>query len=150
VALVSRTVDDFQRIQGDEHTVPLRLHVGAELAGEPRWLVDADALGRILANLLRNAVQAMSGGPRPLRADEAVQVRLERRGGELELAVIDAGPGIPSEILPSVFDEFFTTRSEGTGLGLAIVSRLVEQHRGCVTFSSTPGRGTRVVVRIPP
>jgi signal transduction histidine kinase len=69
----------------------------------------------------------------------------------VRVTVHDTGPGIAAEILPRVFDPFFTTRSAsgGTGLGLAIARRIVRDHGGTIGLESEPGHGTRVTVELP-
>jgi two-component system sensor histidine kinase HydH len=71
------------------------------------------------------------------------------RTGWAEIAVRDSGEGIEREILPHVFDPYFTTRPRGVGLGLAIAHRIVEGHRGTVDVESEVGKGTTMVVRLP-
>ena len=63
--------------------------------------------------------------------------------------VVDNGPVIPEQVLPSVCEPFFTTRTEGTGLGLAIAKRYVEQNGGRLEIESRPGAGTTVRVHLP-
>lgn len=67
------------------------------------------------------------------------------------LAVQDEGIGIPPQHLARLCDPFFTTKQEsgGTGLGLAITSSLIRWHGGQLTFTSEPGKGTRVLVTFP-
>jgi signal transduction histidine kinase len=66
------------------------------------------------------------------------------------LSVLDQGPGIPPEVLPQIFEPYFTTKAEkGTGLGLAIVSRLVQDHRGLLHVKTKVGEGTRISVYFP-
>jgi two-component system, sensor histidine kinase and response regulator len=66
------------------------------------------------------------------------------------LSVLDQGEGIAPEVLPHIFEPYFTTKTEkGTGLGLAIVSRLVQDHRGLLHLRTKVGEGTRVTVYFP-
>jgi signal transduction histidine kinase len=65
------------------------------------------------------------------------------------LALSDTGGGIEESNLADVFDPFFTTKPAGTGLGLAIVRKLVELHGGRVELTSSPGKGTEVVLTFP-
>jgi signal transduction histidine kinase len=66
------------------------------------------------------------------------------------LTVLDEGPGIPPDVLPQIFEPYFTTKAEkGTGLGLAIVSRLVQDHRGLLHVKTKVGEGTRMSVYFP-
>ncbi len=104
---------------------------------------DADLLGRLLLNLLDNAVRYSPAG-------EAVDVAMERRNGECSVRVTDRGPGVPEEVRPRVFEPFFRvdsarTRenspgSSGAGLGLAIARRIAEMHTGRLDLAeSRPG-----------
>jgi PAS domain S-box-containing protein len=108
-----------------------------ELAVDPALM--AEALGALLVNALE-----FSPGERP-------EIRLEARntGARLELTVIDRGRGIAAADLPYVFDPFFTTKARGVGLGLPKARRIVEEHHGAVSLSSTPGAGTTVTVSLP-
>jgi len=81
--------------------------------------------------------------PEPAAAGRAEAVRVAR------LRVIDTGVGIPREVLPRLFDPFFTTRAGGTGLGLSISQSIVQEHGGTISIASREGRGTTVVVELP-
>jgi two-component system phosphate regulon sensor histidine kinase PhoR len=82
-------------------------------------------------------------------------VRATARGGEVELAVEDDGPGIESRHLPRLFERFYRVDagrgrdSGGTGLGLSIVKHLVEAMGGRVTVESAVGRGSTFIVTLP-
>jgi two-component system, sensor histidine kinase and response regulator len=69
----------------------------------------------------------------------------------LQLSVRDDGPGIPPEVLPKIFQPYFTTKSpgKGTGLGLAIVHRLLKEARGCLHVHSKPGQGAAFNLYLP-
>ena len=69
----------------------------------------------------------------------------------LMLSVHDTGPGIPQEVLPRIFQPFFTTKGnrQGTGLGLSIVQRLLKEAKGALHLHTEPGRGTRFTVYLP-
>jgi CheY-like chemotaxis protein len=113
--------------------------------------VDADQtrLAQALCNLLSNAVK--NSEPR-----SPIRLTVERQGNEVALRVKDAGIGIPSQMLPRVFDPFWQVdrtqeKSEGgLGLGLTIVKRLVEMQGGSVEArSGGPGKGSEFLVRLP-
>ncbi len=104
--------------------------------------VDVDQLRLVLMNLLLNAAQAMNNTGRIV-----VTARLTR--GAFELAIADAGPGIPPEVRDRVFEPFFTTKHRGTGLGLPTARRLVEAHGGELSIDPpSVGRPTGTTVRI--
>ncbi len=110
---------------------------------------DVDRLQQVVWNLLSNAVKFSSKGGR-------VEVRLEKIGSYIEIAVQDSGKGIEQEFLPYVFDRFrqqdgATTRKYGgLGLGLAIVRNIVELHGGTVRADSEgENKGAVFTVRMP-
>jgi two-component system sensor histidine kinase PilS (NtrC family) len=107
---------------------------------------DPGQLRQVFWNLLTNAAQAAGGGAAP----GTVRVTCGPDGGGAYLAVEDDGPGIPTGDLPQLFTPFFTTKERGTGLGLATVQRIVDAHGGSVAVESSPGQGTRFIVRLPP
>ena len=118
--------------------------VELECDGAPRlWQLDGPRFGNaVLANLLRNAVQA-APADRPPRA----RVALER--GRLVFEVRDFGPGLPAGSGRRIFDPFFTTRATGTGLGLAVARRIVEMHGGRIEAADAPGGGAIFRVELP-
>lgn len=103
---------------------------------------DREKLKQVTINLVVNAIEAMKQGG-------TLTVRVRSEDERVELTVEDSGPGIASELLPSVFDPFFTTKEAGTGLGLSIVRKIVDQHGGDVEIDSERGRGAKVMVSIP-
>jgi len=114
---------------------------------------DEDLLHRVVFNLVLNAVQASPAGPRvtvevrvPPPADVPISVALE---SPRLLVVRDTGPGVPSEILPRLFEPFVTGRVGGTGLGLPIVQRAVQAHSGLIFCDTDRGRGTAFSVYLP-
>jgi signal transduction histidine kinase len=114
-----------------------------EVVGDPgRMKGDAQQLRTVLTNLLRNAAEA--GGERN-RVVVAVRDGVE----EVELRVIDQGPGVPEAERERIFEPFHTTRAQGTGLGLAIVRRVVEAHGGTVVLEAPTGGGACFRVRLP-
>ena len=104
--------------------------------------LDGAQLRQALWNLVLNAAQAMPSG-----GELSVTASIE--GRMLSISVADTGTGIPSSVLPHVFEPFFSTKSGGSGLGLALVDRVTRDHGGEVIVHSTPGLGTTVILRIP-
>lgn len=105
---------------------------------------DADALVRIIVNLVENALSAVADTDGAL-----VTVRCGSHLGSAVLEVSDNGCGIPEEELPLVFAPLHTTKAEGSGMGLAIVQKLMVNMGGVAEISSEVGRGTAVVLRLP-
>jgi signal transduction histidine kinase len=98
----------------------------------------------VLLNLLWNAVDAMPNGGR-------IGVSTRRGGREVCIAVRDSGVGIPAEILPRLYDPFFSTkrRRGGTGLGLSVSYGIVEEHGGRFEVDSEPDKGTDFRLYLP-
>jgi len=100
-------------------------------------------LERVLWNLVTNAIEAMG------RRQGRVVIRgRQGDGAEVELSVVDDGPGIDPEHLAKVVEPFFTTKPNGTGLGLSLVRSLVWQNDGDLEIKSEPGVGTEVRLRL--
>ena len=121
----------------------LRLRVDA--AERPFPVVgDEAALVRVIVNLAGNAIKFTPDGGE-------VTVRLAEDAGEVELAVVDSGDGIPTEALARIFEPYQQAQRGrgGSGLGLAVVRGLVEAHDGSVDVESAPGRGSTFRVRLP-
>lgn len=103
---------------------------------------DLFALGRVLQNLLQNALQATPPNGRVWLAMREVE-------GRAVIEVGDTGCGIAAERLPHVFDDYVTTKRRGLGLGLAISRRIVEQLGGTIAVSSEVGKGSVFTLSFP-
>jgi two-component system cell cycle sensor histidine kinase/response regulator CckA len=99
-------------------------------------------LEQILLNLCLNARDAIA-------TCGTIEIAVRDAGARVELAVRDDGDGIAPEVLPSVFEPYFTTKATGTGLGLATVRDLVRDAGGEVTVASELGHGTTFTVSLP-
>ncbi len=112
----------------------------------PRVSCDASQIQQVVMNLVLNAAEATAAG-----GTVSVSTRPSRDGGAVVLEVRDAGAGIPPEILPRIFDPFFSTKEDGksTGLGLAVVYGIVHAHGGDVEVESRVGEGSTFRVTIP-
>ncbi len=100
-------------------------------------------LNQVWTNLIDNAIDAMHG-------EGELRVRTYRVDDCVVVEIADNGPGIPPDVLPHIYEPFFTTKGvgEGTGLGLDTVQRIVKKHRGDIQVNSKPG-DTRFQVWLP-
>lgn len=116
----------------------------------PALLGDRSAIGQVFLNLLLNAAQAL---PEGLAHQNEITLTTSVLEGEGEVAVDirDTGAGIPPDVLPHIFEQFYTTKpiGEGTGLGLAVSHRIVIEHGGQVLVDSELGRGSTMRVVLP-
>ena len=123
--------------------IPENIEVSCKVdADAKKLIVDPNILTRILANLVNNAVQAMSTGGK-------LAICAYRGENDLILTVQDTGAGIPEDIKPKLFAPLFTTKSKGQGFGLAVVKRMTEALGGTVSFESEKGNGTKFILRFP-
>ena len=111
-------------------TVTLRLDPGLP----PVDAVGSD-LNQVWMNLVDNALDAIGESGR-------IDISARRELDQVVVRVVDDGPGIPEDVMPRIFDAFFTTKApgQGTGLGLDIARRLVRTNRGDIVVESRPGR----------
>ena len=129
------------------------------------WPVNFDVaqMGIVFQNLVINAVEAMpDGGTLTLRAENhkipqnisCINYFKTPGGGRfVKIEIEDTGSGIPEQILPKIFDPYFSTKQRGVqkgmGLGLAVVSSILESHGGTISMDSGGENGTRVTILIP-
>jgi signal transduction histidine kinase len=104
--------------------------------------VDRDLVCQALLGLIDNAVEVSPEGA-------ALDLEVTAADGAVELAVADAGPGVPLVQSDRIFEPFFTTRAKGHGLGLAVVRQIAEAHGGKVLVGDRPGGGARFALRLP-
>jgi signal transduction histidine kinase len=137
---VRQSLDVFQ-----EECAAGGVRVEVDLPGPLAARADAERIGQVLRNLVRNSLEAMqeNAGPKVLR------VRGGARNGRVTIEVSDNGPGIPGEVLPRIFEPWFSTKKNGLGLGLALSRAFVESHGGSLEAVSGSERGTTFRISLP-
>ncbi|WP_078543458.1 MASE3 domain-containing protein [Litchfieldia alkalitelluris] len=103
---------------------------------------DANQLKQVLINLIKNAFEAMPNGGN-------LKIELVQRQHDIVIRIMDNGIGIPKEILPKLGEPFYTLKEKGTGLGLMVSYRIIEAHKGSITFDSEVNIGTTVEITLP-
>jgi len=142
--LVSDTIESFSAV-ASQGGVALTGEVAPDV--DP-VVMDGGKIGRVLANLVGNAVRHTPAGG-------AVRIVVSRALGDAEVRVVDTGEGIPDADLPHVFERFYRgekSRSRatgGAGLGLAIAKGIVEEHGGRIWVESAPGAGACFAFTLP-
>jgi PAS domain S-box-containing protein len=107
---------------------------------------DRIQLKQLLLNLLMNAIEAAARSP---AKSGRVDVVVAERGQEVEVAVTDTGPGLPTDDIEDLFTPFVSRRADGLGMGLAICRSIVEAHDGQLWGENNPGGGAAFRVRLP-
>jgi len=144
-------VTQFNLNEGIGSTLILAKHLLATVTIEkylsdiPFVVCSPTQINQVLLNLITNASQAMAGG----RGKITIRTRTEGKGVAVDIE--DTGDGIPPDVLPKIFDPFFSTKDvgKGTGIGLSISYKIVQQHGGRIEVESEVGKGTRFTVYLP-
>ena len=119
-----------------------------EIPAEAQVMGDQDRLIQVFVNLLRNALNAINPGGCIRASARPCDETVER---SWRILIEDNGPGIPEEVLPSIFEAFVTTRldARGTGLGLTVAEGIVTQHGGAISAQNRPEGGACIEVSMP-
>ena len=136
--LVEEVVEMF-RVRGDCDGIHFAIQHAANIEIE----ADPLLLKQAIINLVENAVHATEAG----RGTVSIRSSLSSDG--LDLSVMDSGCGIDSELREQIFTPFFSTSAGGSGLGLPLVRKIIDAHRGRVSYQSVPGRGTTFTISLP-
>ena len=116
--------------------------------------IDKNQIGQVIDNIVINAQQAMPGGG--TITISAVNISLAENdhsllapGRYVKVSIADPGTGIPLDIMPRIFDPFYSTKTKGHGLGLATSYSIVSRHGGCIDVESEQGQGSTFHVYLP-
>jgi len=104
--------------------------------------VDHDLIKQSLMNIVQNAIDAVG-------YDGEVNLKYLKIKNDVIIEISDNGAGIPDEQQKKIFDLYFTTKKEGNGLGLSISQKIVSQHNGSISFTSTLNKGTTFRIILP-
>jgi len=130
---------DFVRPVATRQGLTLRVEVDPNV---PMMEIDRGLLRQAVLNLVKNGLESLSSGG---------ELRIESRfdGDAVEIAVSDTGAGIPVDVGPQLFEQFFTTKPQGTGLGLSITRQIAEEHDGEVRWANRRDHGATFTIRLP-
>lgn len=128
-----------------------RIQLEVQLAEVPQVLAAGNELQRVLVNLLVNARQAT-----PEQGQVRIRLQCDAATNEVLLSIRDNGTGIAPDVLPRIFDPFFSTKAGpdasgkgGTGVGLSACKETIDDHGGRIRVESTLGKGTAFIIRLP-
>jgi signal transduction histidine kinase len=128
-----------------------RVQIELQIEPSPQAVVCGSEIQQVLLNLLTNARQAMPRGGQIL-----IRIAHDPAAGTVDLTVRDSGAGIPPEVLPRIFDRYFSTTQGpdasgkgGTGVGLATCREIIEAHHGKIRVESSVGKGTAFTIKLP-
>jgi len=137
-ALVDSLVDFFSE-ECERANIAIDRTLDADL---PKIWGDERLLRQMFINLIKNAMAALPSGG---------QIALKTRKADdfITISVSDNGTGIPEDVLPKIFEPYFTTKIDGTGLGLTMAYKVVKEHGGDIRVQSEIGAGTCFSIKLP-
>lgn len=134
IVILCSAEDNFNSVKIDMSEVPEDLKLYA----------DSNLLGQVLINIVKNAIQALSGRP-----DAAIIITARKTENDRTIFTIkDNGPGIPEELIKQIFVPFFTTKEQGSGIGLSIARQIMRAHGGSIRVHSVPNQETRFTIEL--
>jgi PAS domain S-box-containing protein len=144
LAAVVKDAVALMRAEIGKHTNAFSVQGGAHM---PPVKGSAQKLEQVVINLLMNALQSLTD--RDQRVD--ITIDFDAETSECLLVVSDEGTGISETVMTRIMEPFFSTKMDrgGTGLGLYISNSIIREHKGAIVFTSEPGAGTTVTVRLP-
>ncbi|MTV40170.1 two-component system sensor histidine kinase NtrB [Duganella radicis] len=145
VASLLDSIRTLIELQARQSYVSFRTEIPADL---PPVRADRVMIEQVLLNLTRNGIEAMSQVP-PQRRILNVVASYDAEAGQVSVAVIDQGHGIPDDVAQRLFSPFFSTKAEGMGMGLNICRTAMEFHGGALTFRANPQGGTIFTFQLP-
>lgn len=108
-----------------------------------RSMLDPEQLGQVLRNILVNACDAAPAGSELILVSQVSPI------GGWRCRLTNFGPAIPPEVLPHVFEFFYSNKTGGTGIGLALCQRIMDEHGGTIGIDSQPEAGTTLTLTLP-
>jgi two-component system, LuxR family, sensor kinase FixL len=137
-------LDHLLRTDTGVHGAQLSFDLASEL---PPVAVDAGQVQHVVLNFVRNSLEALVTPP---TANPCIVIRTQLTAAqEVELAVLDNGPGLAAQARDRVFQPFFSTKARGTGLGLAISRSIARAHGGSVGYRPNPAGGACFFLLLP-
>lgn len=130
-----------------KYVADMKLELAPDL---PTISCNPGEIGQVVLNLLINASHAIKARGEIERGCITLTTKLVD-DGQVAISISDTGMGIPTEAQPRIFEEFFTTKElgVGTGMGLAIAQRVIQSHKGSISFSTIVGVGTTFTILLP-
>lgn len=135
--------DTLRLISGQK---PPDVEIVLDLPGEIKVFVEKQRIQQAFLNVLKNALEAI-----PAEGRVTIAAKENTESGFVDIEIRDTGPGIAPDIIPKLFDAFFTTKEvgKGSGLGLYITQEIIRENNGDIVVESRPGEGTTFRIKLP-
>jgi len=131
---VNSILQNVAQLYSNEQTINIEL----KLSSNPLIIKGIkDELQRVFINLIKNGLEAIPNSRKGI-----IKIKTSHANHKANIEISDNGAGISKENTDSIFVPNFSTKTSGTGLGLAITKKIVEEHKGTISFTSEPDKGT--------
>ncbi|TLS35080.1 PAS domain S-box protein [Pseudalkalibacillus caeni] len=128
----------------DTQAILKNIRLLTEIQGNlPTISCEPNQIKQVFINILKNAMEAMNAGGEITIAVTQCEERY------ICIDVTDQGPGIPEDRLKKIGEPFYTTKEKGTGLGLMVSNKIIQNHKGTISYESEIGKGTTVKIKLP-
>lgn len=134
--------DTAELYRANEKQAEIQLLLTSHL---PKLRLDTNRIRQLLINLIKNALEALEDS----NIKGCITLQTIVHANYVQLTIADNGPGIPTELLPRLFEPYVTSKHKGTGLGLAIVKKIVEEHSGSISAHNNPEKGAMISIQFP-
>jgi PAS domain S-box-containing protein len=123
-------------------SIPENVKLVNTITDNQEFIVDVDKMNRVITNIIKNAIDAMSKGG-------SLEIFSRIESNNFELYFKDTGSGIPKQKMDKLWVPFVTTKAQGMGLGLPICKRIIEAHGGEILVDTVEGKGTTFCLQLP-
>ena len=134
--------DTAELYKANEKQADIHLELAPHL---PKLRLDTNRMRQLLINLIKNALEALDDS----NIKGCITLKTTLHANYVQLDIADNGPGIPTELLPRLFEPYVTSKHKGTGLGLAIVKKIVEEHSGSISAHNNSEKGAMISIQFP-
>lgn len=125
----------------ENRSINLRINIDKESRRKVCW--DKRQIKQVFINIIQNAIDAID------KDGEIIISTAQVNNQEIEISIIDNGPGMNDNLREHIFNLYFTTKAQGTGVGLSIVQRIIYEHGGTINVESTVGKGSAFFIQLP-
>jgi histidine kinase len=142
-------IDYFEELSFDIRKQNVELHFQFDRQGNYHVQADREKFKRVLANIINNSLKYMD------KEKKELKISLHSNQENVEISIADNGPGIPTESIPHIFNQFYRAEQSrnkltgGSGLGLSIAKMIIEEHNGTIRLESTITVGTEIIISLP-
>jgi len=124
----------------------LKIDLKFDLSVNQSIPLNNNEISQVIINLLNNSIEALSNTN---QANKEIQINTRVFGNYVELKISDNGPGVPDQLIASIFELMKTNKKQGMGLGLWLCKHIVDRHQGRISYQQSPLGGAEFLIQLP-